>query len=200
MRAGAHHRGIVIVASKLRSALPGPPSAGGAGWRRRADRSAPTGTLRTTTGCPASYLGLSNLSAVRDPRDPDDGPSPFPDHPGPHSTAPADSAASGASRAAPRRHIRRRPAYGVTKIPHSAPKIRNGPNGTNVCRPIRLVASRTASTRPGRDQPREQPAERPHDAQHQPDPDEQLHVADPERAGPERDRRAGTAPPARRSR
>jgi len=56
------------------------------------------------TDCPASYLGLSNLSAVRDPRDPDDGPSPFPDHPGPDRTAYGDSAVP-VPRRRPSRHI-----------------------------------------------------------------------------------------------
>src|SRR6185436_4436278 len=47
--------------------------------------------------------------------------------------------------------------YGLTQIPHSAPKIRHGPNGMNVLRPIRPAASSSASTRPAASNPASSP-------------------------------------------
>jgi hypothetical protein len=53
-----------------------------------ADSIAPTGTLRTTTGCPGSYLGLSTLASRVAPDHPDDGPITVPDRTAVHRSGP----------------------------------------------------------------------------------------------------------------
>ena len=72
---------------------------------------------------------------------------------------------------------------------HSAPMMKNGPNGMYVRRPIRRVASSTTMTTPDERQREDHAPERRGPAGHQPDPGQQLDVADPERPGTERDGR-----------
>ena len=72
---------------------------------------------------------------------------------------------------------------------HSAPRMKNGPNGTYVRRPIRRAASRMTRTTPASDQGEDHAAQGAAPAGQEADPDEQLHVADPERSCPERDGR-----------
>ena len=93
----------------------------------------------------------------------------------------------GRSEAAPR-HVR-------ISTAHSAPRIRNGPNGTYERRPIRRVTSNTASTTPASEQPDERAAQRPLATDHQPHPDEELHVPQSERARPRTGSTAGTGSP-----
>ena len=98
------------------------------------------------------------------------------------------------SRAAPvrlgaRGHSCSRARHGRTSTAHSAPKIRNGPNGTYVRRPIRRVASRTTSTTPAASSPASTAAERrARPPSISPTPTSSFTSPMPERAGPERDR------------
>ena len=66
--------------------------------------------------------------------------------------------------------------------------MKNGPNGTYVLRPIRFVASRVISTTPDSARPNTTDPSRRSTPASRPTPAEQLDVAQPERAGPERDR------------
>ena len=183
---GTHHRGDRHRASKLRWSLPCALARWGRGWRRRPPIFPPrSGTLRTTTGFPASYPGCPTYQRFRTARPTlTMVPPTTPDHtvtaPGPRAGAPGGGrrAASGPDEDPPERaEDQERPER------HVRPPVDPPRREQHDQHDARRRAGPPASPVSARSEP-----------EHQPDPDQQLHVADPERARPERDRQRGRAP------